>query len=404
MSELLNNSIEKKSRLLHECNKMELLIFNNRGEIHRILRKYDIPVYLHKYIEKNFSDINSKIKDFSANQVFFYKNDLLMTFIVLPLFENDSFIGSVVSGPFLSDTNFKKTLKQLADENNLPGSSQIVLNNYYQSLTILSEQERNNIGKLMLNIFSHVLLDIQNIHLDTEGDLTDIVKTETYEDLYQATKEQYDFEEQLLAAVEQGQLEEALKLKSQRSFPIQDVSYLHNSFRNGQILLDTINTLYCRSVIKGGVPISYADSMSSKFITLIEKASSLDDLKKVSRKMTIDYCECVKRFAITGYTSVIRHAMDYIQQVLSEKIGLKEVALHLKINASYLSTYFKEETGKTLTDYIQNERIKKACYLIDHESDSITDIAMIVGYDDPNYFTRIFKKHTGMTPSEYRQK
>ena len=63
-----------------------------------------------------------------------------------------------------------------------------------------------------------------------------------------------------------------------------------------------------------------------------------------------------------------------------------------------------EETGMTITDYITKRRIENAQDLLENTSFPVQDIASLSGYDDPAYFTRIFKKMTGISPRDYRKK
>ncbi len=75
----------------------------------------------------------------------------------------------------------------------------------------------------------------------------------------------------------------------------------------------------------------------------------------------------------------------------------------LRVSPEHLSSTFKEETGKTLHHYVVRQRIRTARLLLTTTSLSCTDIAARLGYRRENYFARIFKKHTGMTPSQFRK-
>ena len=76
----------------------------------------------------------------------------------------------------------------------------------------------------------------------------------------------------------------------------------------------------------------------------------------------------------------------------------------MNINASYLSNTFRKEIGTTLTDYVRTKRIEYAKKLLETTSLQIQSIAQKCGILDLNYFSKVFKKYTGLTPSEYIQK
>ncbi|MNP49678.1 HTH-type transcriptional regulator YesS [compost metagenome] len=74
----------------------------------------------------------------------------------------------------------------------------------------------------------------------------------------------------------------------------------------------------------------------------------------------------------------------------------------MHLNAYYFSKIFKQQTGETFIDYLTSLRIGRAKELIVQGGYSQKEICFLVGYNDPNYFSRVFKKVTGFTPTEYR--
>ena len=75
----------------------------------------------------------------------------------------------------------------------------------------------------------------------------------------------------------------------------------------------------------------------------------------------------------------------------------------MNISPYYFSKLFKEEAGENFIDYLTGLRIARARELLADPARTVKDISRMVGYADPNYFSRIFKKQTGMTPREYRE-
>ena len=74
------------------------------------------------------------------------------------------------------------------------------------------------------------------------------------------------------------------------------------------------------------------------------------------------------------------------------------------MSASHFSLVFSQETGQTFKEYLTELRIQKAKELLRSTPERATDIAYQVGYNDPHYFSAAFKKKTGLSPTEYRQK
>lgn len=99
----------------------------------------------------------------------------------------------------------------------------------------------------------------------------------------------------------------------------------------------------------------------------------------------------------------IDHILDYIVSHYSEAISLQLLAEKHYISESYLSRIFKQYTGKKFIDYLTEIRIDKAKELLIYSSLKTNEIANAAGYTDQRYFSQIFKKVTGMTPSEFKQ-
>lgn len=103
-------------------------------------------------------------------------------------------------------------------------------------------------------------------------------------------------------------------------------------------------------------------------------------------------------------SAFVDRIMDYITTHLNSDLSLVTLSEKVYLNPSYLSRRFKELTGKTLSDAITEVRISGAKHMLKEEGHKIGKIASLVGYESAAHFTRIFKKNTGLTPQEYRDK
>ncbi|NOU96865.1 response regulator [Paenibacillus sp. LMG 31456] len=100
--------------------------------------------------------------------------------------------------------------------------------------------------------------------------------------------------------------------------------------------------------------------------------------------------------------TVLDRAKSYIQRRFTEEISLEDVADFVHLNPHYFSKIFKQQVGETFIDFVTSLRIDKAKALIAMDHLSLKEVCYEVGYKDPNYFSRVFKKVTGVAPSEYR--
>ncbi|HCR82749.1 response regulator transcription factor [Muricomes intestini] len=96
---------------------------------------------------------------------------------------------------------------------------------------------------------------------------------------------------------------------------------------------------------------------------------------------------------------------DYISKnYAKDTLSIKEISDHVFLSASYMCTYFKNQTGSTLNQYLTEYRMEKAMQLLSDGRYQIADISSKVGYSNGNYFSKSFKKFTGLSPSKYREK
>ena len=100
---------------------------------------------------------------------------------------------------------------------------------------------------------------------------------------------------------------------------------------------------------------------------------------------------------------LIENILDYLENHYADDITLNELAEHKYfVSVGHLSRTFKNKTGLTFSKYLTERRLKKAIEFLKNTDFDITDIATFTGYNDASYFTQIFRKSCGMTPSEYR--
>jgi two-component system response regulator YesN len=108
---------------------------------------------------------------------------------------------------------------------------------------------------------------------------------------------------------------------------------------------------------------------------------------------------------LEGISKKIYEINRFINNNYSDKkFSIQVLASHMFLSTSYLCFLYKKETGKTINEYLTELRVEKACELLKGLRLKLYEIADSVGYSDSNYFSIIFKKHTGFTPSEFRER
>lgn len=106
----------------------------------------------------------------------------------------------------------------------------------------------------------------------------------------------------------------------------------------------------------------------------------------------------------SGYGRIIRGVMDYVAEHYGEEdLSVVQIAEHLHFSAVYLNVLFKQEMKMTLKQYLSHYRLERAKRMLEQDYDKITEIAEKCGYANANYFAKVFREATNMSPAEYRR-
>lgn len=98
----------------------------------------------------------------------------------------------------------------------------------------------------------------------------------------------------------------------------------------------------------------------------------------------------------------IREALGYIDEHIERTVGLREVAEHIHLNASYFSVLFKEQLQMTFSEFVARKKLQKAKEMLLTTKLPISEIALQVGYQTAKYFNKVFKEYDGRSPGQYR--
>ena len=137
--------------------------------------------------------------------------------------------------------------------------------------------------------------------------------------------------------------------------------------------------------------------------TILANIKTIDQLKNEMYQILVNALTFRDSQTSGQHTRVIRQAKDYIDQHYMEPdLSLYEIASLVNLSSSHFSTVFSQETCQTFKEYLTITRINKAKEMLRTTSLSSNDISYQVGFNDPHYFSYVFKKNTGFSPTEFR--
>lgn len=179
----------------------------------------------------------------------------------------------------------------------------------------------------------------------------------------------------------------------------------------------SLSSLLSNQVLRFGVPIDIRaadrilhdeDKSVGKLIRLMENEYAQQNVgyMELLRCYLTQVLVLTVRASEHAEQSRVRHrataaVVEYLQQNYAQPLSLDTISSRFGYTPQYLSSLFHKDTGTTIQDFLQRLRVEEACRLMDSKV-SLTELAQAVGYTDTKHFSKVFRKHKGISPREYR--
>jgi AraC-like DNA-binding protein len=385
---------------IHHITNLNTYILDQNGEFvyhHEIIA---IPPFMPGSVEEDPLKLFEKIKH--QEQLYSYINEWDLHYFGYSFTQKQE-AYTIIIGPYFDKT---PNLYSLSREYRLTSTQSEDLILISDKIYVLTAEQASSYASILQQfprmleeeITPFVIVSDKNdrpihnkgnhLHVDEEAELV---------------KLRYKTEKDFIHAVERGDKKTALQLINSKNmlfsfserFPNQPLRRL----KNVAIIL---NTLLRTSARNSQVPAIIIHRISEKYAYEIENANQLEVLHQLEDRMIEEYCDLIISNSLSSYTNVTQRVIEHLLSFYNKQINKEELAAQLSTHPSHLSRKFKDETKMTLTAFQQILRMKQAKHLLKTENLSVEEIAWTIGYDDPSYFARVFKKETGSTPSQYR--
>ncbi len=177
----------------------------------------------------------------------------------------------------------------------------------------------------------------------------------------------------------------------------------NDPLRNAKNLAVAVITLSSRSAIEGGLNAEAVFSMTDVFIRRIEGLSEPAAVISAIHSAQLFFAEKVNASGRPSvYNPTINKAKDYIFRHLHSRIAIADIARDAGVHPNYLSSLFHRVEGKTLTEYILDEKLSMCENMLKYSRYTIQEISAYFAFCSQSHFTSLFKKRTGLTPRQYR--
>lgn len=313
-------------------------------------------------------------------------------------------------GPYLPATPSEEQISRKAELLKLDSEQKEQFLKYYYRLPIVEDENlllaiANTLGKSLWGPDNYNIEYVDYMIPDRTEPICVASGIGEYKDSplnLSVLENNYANEKYLMDAVSQGKLHKVSAITS-AVYNNGTEQRLSDSLRNRKNYLIILNTLLRKAAEQGGVHPLHIDRMSSAFARKIENIYSIDYSLRLQSEMIRSYCILVKQHSLSNYSHIIGKTITMISYDLTADLSLKNIAKQLGVNPTYLSALFRKECDCTLTEYVNKKRMEQAASLLSKTDKLINAISYECGIQDTNYFIKLFKRYTGLTPTQYRE-
>lgn len=214
----------------------------------------------------------------------------------------------------------------------------------------------------------------------------------------------YAEEEVLWEKVSQGDVEGVFKLlhSSRTKYPL---VIENNVKKNEEYMAVSSITMLARVAIRSGITSAESFLLSDLFLKKIAASRTVEEILEIMVDAHLEYTKLIHEYKKTEtMNSYVEDCKKDIIRNLFRDLHLSKIAKDLGIRPSYLSRLFTQYEGKTVTEYIHEQKIIAAQNMLMYSDRTIMEISEYLHFNSQSYFGKLFKKHTNMTPQAFRKK
>ena len=226
--------------------------------------------------------------------------------------------------------------------------------------------------------------------------------SQTFEELTVVNK-RYELENQFMEAIAQGKTAKSLDLFREIFLLVPGLRYNSGDLTDQIAGAAILRTLVRRAAVQGGLTPILIDAISQEYAQQMHRALDDTTINDLMERHVVAICEAIRANRKNDYSAYVKRAVQYIETHLSQPISVDTLCQLNGISRNHFVHLFSKETGKTVKQYIAQARCERAAELLENSQLLVHDISNYVGYEDNNYFAKVFKSVMGVSPQEYRK-
>lgn len=313
-----------------------------------------------------------------------------------------------ISYPFVRKEWDREKMERVLASSSFIASFLPSLELYYTSLPLLSSTRMMNLISSLIHSFSPFEKEYEFIRIEgkaREERNEEIIKEYSVD--YSSVYRRYDIENSFIRMIKEGNVEE-LRTSISEMFNYSrgsDSLYLEFYAKNTSSGMSVLRTLARKAAEEAGVNVVTIDRITQSAVQKINAETKNERIIKITLDMVIKLAEEARRAGslFSNLSPSISRCVEYIRLHYPENISLSIMIDISAMSKANLTRKFLKETGSTISAFIRDTRCYHAKKLLENSELSIKEISSYVGYEDYNYFSKVFHSVTNTTPSLYRK-
>jgi len=326
--------------------------------------------------------------------------------IVFPLMNHNTLFGSILVGPFLMEEPDSVLIEELARHYTFQTSELLELYDESKLLQVIIPSQVTALSKLLYYLFAGLIPDskrqllINQTKLHQQSRINETIQRYKDAGAYASAHYPYEKERMLILKIKTGDIEEAKALLNDL---LGYVFFTHGSnleFTKSRAL--ELCALLSRAAADSSTASESILKVNNALLSSIPAITDLDELCFQLQEAIDAFNDCMLSQVPAKNSELIRNALTFIARHFTEPITLESVASQVHLTPAYFSTLFKQSTGTAFKEHLNLVRVEESKRLLQHTDYSLLDIAIASGFDNQSYFTKVFRKYTGLTPGQFR--
>lgn len=342
---------------------------------------------------------------FGGKYVFFCHMGL--AHFISPVTEDGIVKGALLAGPIILSNDEELSAEDIIG--NQPFTKQLLqYKSDFKDIPTVSTARTEALSDILYTVAlfisygTSVKYEADREYNEMQGKINEyIVSLKKEEDQAKIAPYPFDKEKELVTFITMGNITQARRVLNEIFGHI-----FFSSGKNFNIIKARVLELVVvlsRAAVEGGGDMKEIFGMNYVFLNDIHNLNTVEELTEWLTKIMTRFTDCVFDLTDIKHVDVLYRSLNYINNNYMNKITLEEVASYSYLSPTYFSRIFKEEMKSTFNAYVNKVRIEMSKKLLSEDQLSLAEISEMVGYEDQSYFSKVFKKMTGVSPGKYRE-